>query len=161
VERQPPRVLITGRLAYSLSAFGEHLIGEELEAAVDAAAQQMGRQRGEFAVAAVFPTRPADKGGHSFVVECEPPMDDPAARSFAAALDRSLAEQNADYRDHRPAMRPPSVTAATPGSFAAWMRARGKAGGQNKVPRVIGDQSLFASLLAFMRDQGHVTGRSE
>lgn len=154
IDRHPPRLLITGRLAYSLSAFGEHLIGEELEAGVAAAAGAVGRQSGEFAVAAVFPAHPGELGRHHFVVETDPPMDDASAHAFADALDAELARQNADYRDHRPAMLPPLVTAVAPGSFAAWMWQRGKVGGQNKVPRVINDTDLFASLLAFQRGRG-------
>ena len=58
-------------------------------------------------------------------------------------------------------MRSPRVIAVQPGSFVGWMQARGKAGGQNKVPRVISDQALFAALLAFMGERGHVLARSE
>jgi hypothetical protein len=161
IERRPPRLLITGRLAYTLSAFGEHLIGEELEAAIAAAARSIAHQVPEFAVAPVFPTEPGAKGRHSFMVEISPAADGADAARFAAALDRALAEQNADYRDHRVGMLPPLVTAVAPGSFAAWMAQRGKAGGQNKVPRVIEDQGLFARLLSFMREHGHVVARSE
>jgi hypothetical protein len=161
IERRPPRLLITGRLAYSLSAFGEHLIGEELEAAIATAARAVGRQAGEYTVAAEFPSVPGERGRHSFVVEIEPALDDEGARQFAEALDRALAEQNADYRDHRPGMRSPHVTAVASGSFAEWMRERGKIGGQNKVPRVIADQTLFASLLLFMRDRGCIIARAD
>jgi hypothetical protein len=57
-------------------------------------------------------------------------------------------------------MHPPLLTAVAPGSFAAWMDMRGKVGGQNKVPRVISNPDLLASLLAFMHKHGHITGRS-
>lgn len=46
-------------------------------------------------------------------------------------------------------MRPPVAHAVAPGTFAAWMKARGRLGGQNKVPRVINDPELFAHLRAF------------
>ena len=161
IERRPPRILITGRLAYTLSAFGEHLIAEELEAAMAVAARSIARQASEYTVAAEFPDRLGQLGRHCFIVELEPSVDEDGARRFARALDRALAEQNVDYRDHRKGMREPSVVAVRPGSFAAWMRERGKAGGQNKVPRVIADQTLFSSLQSFMRDHGHITGRSD
>jgi hypothetical protein len=160
IDREPPRLLITGRLAYGLSAFGEHLIGEELEKAVVAAALSIDRQSGEFAVAAEFPARPGEPGRHSFVVEIQPPTDNAGAARFAAALDASLAEQNADYRDHRSAMRAPLVTVVRTGAFTDWMGSRGKAGGQNKVPRVISEESQFKSLLSFMSERGHIVGRS-
>jgi hypothetical protein len=76
---------------------------------------------------------------------------------FAAALDTALAQENADYAAHRQAMRAPEVMAVAPGAFAAWMRHRGKAGGQNKVPRVVHDAALIESLRKFMREHGYVS----
>jgi hypothetical protein len=159
VDRSPPRLLITGRLSYSLSAFGEHLIGEELEAGIATAAHRIGCESREYSVAAEFPTQPGELGRHHFVVELDPPANDASVAQFAAALDAALAEQNADYRAHREGMRSPRITAVTPGSFTAWMQERGKAGGQNKVPRVIADKALFGSLLSFMREHHCIAGR--
>ena len=156
IERRPPRILITGRLAYTLSAFGEHLIAEELEAAIAAAARSIHRQAVEYAVAPEYPSELGEAGRHSFVVELEPPADDDAAARFGQALDRALAERNDDYRAHRAGMRAPAITAVRSGSFAAWMAQRGKAGGQNKVPRVINDPALFAALRSFMREQSRI-----
>ncbi|MBV8869933.1 MAG: GH3 auxin-responsive promoter family protein [Acetobacteraceae bacterium] len=153
VSLHPPRVLITGRLAYTLSAFGEHLIAEELETAIQRAAHHIERHATEYTVAAAFPTRPEELGGHSFVVEFTASVDEAALARFAEALDRALAAENADYRDHRAGMRAPEVTAASPGSFVLWMRQRGAEGGQHKVPRVITDPALFDSLRDFLR--GH------
>ncbi len=160
VSRRPPRVLITGRLSYTLSAFGEHLIAEELEAAIQQAARQVARQATEYTVAALYPTRPQERGGHGFVVEFTSPLDQADTAEFAEALDRALADENADYRDHRPGMRAPEVTAVSAGSFAAWMRQRGMEGGQHKVPRVIADQALFACLLDFLREHGRILART-
>jgi GH3 auxin-responsive promoter len=157
VERRPPRMLITGRLSYTLSAFGEHLIGEEIEAAIAAAARSIARQAPEYTVAAEFSHSLEGRGRHSFIVELEPPADEDDVRRFALALDAALAEQNDDYRAHRTGMRAPGVMAVRPGSFAAWMRQRGRIGGQNKVPRVIADDAMFAALQSFMREQGCVT----
>lgn len=157
VQRTPPRLLVTGRLSYSLSAFGEHLIGEELEASVQSAAQQVGEQAVEFSVAPVFPSDADARGGHSFVVEFTTALDPATVARFATALDAALTAENADYAAHRQAMRAPVVMAVTQGGFAAWMRQRGKAGGQNKVPRVIHDAALFGSLQAFMREHGYVS----
>ena len=158
VDRNPPRVLITGRLSYTLSAFGEHLIGEELESAVQQAAAQAGVAAVEFSVAAMFPSRPGELGGHRWVVEFASPADTATVQRFAAALDAALAVENADYRAHRTAMRAPQVIAVMPGSFAAWMRERGRAGGQNKVPRVISEPGLFGKLESFVGERGVATG---
>jgi hypothetical protein len=48
-------------------------------------------------------------------------------------------------------MHAPKVHAAAPGTFAGWMKSRGRLGGQNKVPRIINDQQLFADLTHFAK----------
>lgn len=157
VSLDPPRIVITGRTSYTLSAFGEHLIGEEIEDAVGDAARAIGRDVTNFTVGALVPGAEADDaaGGHLYVVEfeAEPPGEVDLA-VFAARLDARLAALNEDYAVHRAGdfgMAPPRVTAVPPGTFAAWMQSRGKLGGQNKVPRVITDDALFRALLSFLR----------
>ena len=152
-ERNPPRLLITGRTAFTLSAFGEHLSAHELDAATADAARALGATVTDYAAAALFPTAQEAKhcarGGHIFVVELSRQAD---AAQFGAALDRALARRNADYADHRRGdfgMAPPRIVLVPPGAFAEWMRRRGKLGGQNKVPRVITDPALLADLLQF------------
>ena len=66
VSRDPPRLLVTGRLSYTLSAFGEHLTGEEIEAAVTEAAAAIGAELRDFAVGALFPQAPGELGGHLY-----------------------------------------------------------------------------------------------
>ncbi|HQT78740.1 MAG: auxin-regulated protein [Rhodospirillales bacterium 20-64-7] len=154
VDLQPPRVLITGRLSYSLSAFGEHLIGEEIEAAIQQAARWVGARVMESTVAPVYPAEPQAPGGHHFVIEPSVVAGATDWAGFASVLDRALAVENADYAAHRVGMRAPTLTVVAPGTFAAWMRHRGKAGGQNKVPRVINDEALFADLRAFVTEPG-------
>ncbi|HJS88245.1 MAG TPA: GH3 auxin-responsive promoter family protein [Acetobacteraceae bacterium] len=160
VSLRPPRVLITGRLSYTLSAFGEHLIAEELEAAIQKAARHIARHVTEYTVAPVFAAQPHEQGGHSFVVEFTTPVDDATLARFGKALDQALADENADYRDHRTGMRAPEVAAVSPGGFALWMRQRGLEGGQHKVPRVIADPALFAALRDFLRAQGLIQARA-
>ncbi|HXP29769.1 MAG TPA: GH3 auxin-responsive promoter family protein [Stellaceae bacterium] len=158
VELRPPRLLITGRLSYFLSAFGEHLIAEEIETAVAAAAAEIGSQVADFTVTPIFPSAERQRGGHLYVVEFSAPVASATLARFARALDESLSAQNQDYRDHRSGgfgMDAPRVVAAKPGSFAQWMKSRGQIGGQHKVPRVIQDRELFRSLEEFlMRTRG-------
>lgn len=71
-------------------------------------------------------------------------------------MDRLLCETNDDYQAHRAegyGMAPPEVVVVSPGSFAGWMQSHGKLGGQNKVRRVINDETLFAGLRAFARSR--------
>ena len=157
VERDPPRVLVTGRTSYMLSAFGEHVIGAEVERAVAEAARAIGATVSDFAAGSLFPEETGARGGHLYVVE--PGAEggnggfntDRQAR-FAQALDAALCRLNDDYAAHRAGgygMDAARVRFLAPGAFAAWMKSRGKLGGQNKVPRVINDRELFAALRRF------------
>jgi GH3 auxin-responsive promoter len=150
--RNPPRLLITGRTAYMLSAFGEHLIAQELDSAVTEAARALGAGVSDYAAGPVFPDCRQSRGGHLFVVELTRAVRDGEAM-FARVLDGALARLNADYAAHRQGgfgMLPPEVRLVAAGTFAAWMRRRGKSGGQNKVPRVINDAALLEDLRHFI-----------
>jgi hypothetical protein len=150
----PPRILVTGRISYSLSAFGEHLIDEEIEEAVTQAATEIGACVVDYAVGAVFPRDDEPLGGHLYVVEFsgKPPEAGPL-ESFAKKLDAVLSGTNEDYAAHRVGdfgLRAPSVHAVFAGTFARWMKGRGQLGGQHKVPRVINDPELFENLCNFV-----------
>jgi len=152
--RDPPRLAVTGRLGWSLSLAGEHLIGEELDEAVAAAAASLGGSVADYAAAALPPDESDARGGHLFIVELSGAG---AAEAFAAALDAALARANDDYAAHRAGgfgLRMPRVVLVAPGTFAAWMDARGRLGGQNKVPRVIADPALLSDLLRFAGANG-------
>jgi hypothetical protein len=152
IERDPPRLLITGRTSYTLSAFGEHLIGEEIEKAVATAAGLIGTGVADYAVGALYPEEGDAAGRHLFVIEFAAPVAADRVSVFAAELDQRLAAENEDYAVHRAGnfgMKPPMVYPVPSGTFAAWMKSRGKLGGQNKVPRVINDAGLFANLQDF------------
>jgi hypothetical protein len=153
VDLNPPRVLMTGRLTYTLSAFGEHLSGEEIEAAVSQAADVAQFALADFAVGAVFPDATDPRGGHAYIVEFADAIPPPAEIDvFAQALDESLCHRNDDYRAHRSTgfgLRSPLVQVVAHGTFAAWMKQRGHLGGQHKVPRIITDQALFQDLRQF------------
>ncbi|HZT79206.1 MAG TPA: GH3 auxin-responsive promoter family protein, partial [Gemmataceae bacterium] len=147
--RDPPLLRFTGRTKQFLSAFGEHLIGEEVERAIAAAARATGAEAVEFHVGPVFPERPGTPGRHRYLVEfARPPAD--LAR-FAAELDAELCRLNEDYAAHRQGnltMLPPEVRPVPRGGFAAWMKARGKLGGQHKVPRLDSSGRLTGELSA-------------
>jgi hypothetical protein len=148
--RNPPLLTFTGRTRQTLSAFGEHLIGEELEAAIARAAAVAGATVREWHVGPVFEGVP---GYHQYVVEF---LDQPADLvRFRDRLDAALAERNADYQAHRArgvGLPPPAVVLACPGAFEGWMRRRGKLGGQNKVPRVDNTGALTLDLFQFLRE---------
>ena len=153
VDSDPPRVLITGRTSYVLSAFGEHLIDEEIEKAVADACDQIDARLSEYSAAARFPDEPGERGRHLYVVEFVDPQ--PSAESlqtFTETLDHRLSELNADYQALRTgdySLHPPIVRSVPPGTFIDWMKSRGQLGGQHKVPRIIADQDLANNLWAF------------
>lgn len=151
LDRAPPRLLITGRTGYMLSAFGEHLAGEEIEAALLGALRAEGMVLAEYTVGPVFG---AVRGHHRWLVETEG-AEDPAALAprLAGRIDAALMAANDDYAAHRRGAQldPPEVVLLPRGAFAAWMRAQGKLGGQHKVPRVLADPARFAAAEAALR----------
>jgi hypothetical protein len=154
VTLSPPRIRITGRTGLMLSAFGEHLIGAEIEAAVSGAATSIGLNVVDYTVGAAVGERKGEQGEHLFIVEfAEGPPSTSLQDRFLAELDRRLAEANADYRAHRiktHGLRPPCLIAVAPGTFYGWMRRHDQLGGQHKVPRVINDEALFTDLRRFV-----------
>jgi hypothetical protein len=150
----PPLLTFTGRTKYTLSAFGEHLISEEVEAAIAKAAERTGAAVREWHVGPVFQ---GALGHHQYVMEfinAPPDLD-----AFRLALDADLCARNADYQAHRAegvGLPLPAVVVARPGGFESWMRARGKFGGQHKVPRMDSAGTLTAHLVEHVRSSGAV-----
>jgi len=140
VDLETPRILVAGRVSHTLSTFGEHITGEQLEIAVATAARTVGVHVNDFAVASILGTTSA-VGHHRYVIEA---TGDPGV-DLAAATDNSLAQQNADYRTKRAddiVISAPEVRTVPNGTFATWMTANGQAGGQRKVPRVTTPEQL-------------------
>jgi hypothetical protein len=148
--RDPPLLRFTGRTRYFLSAFGEHLISEEVERAVAAAATATGAMVADFHVGPVFPESPTSIGRLRFLIEfAEVPKD--VAR-FATELDAVLCRLNEDYAAHREGdltMLAPEVVAVRRGGFADWMRSHGKLGGQHKVPRMDNSGTITEEMRRF------------
>lgn len=153
VDRAPPRLLVTGRTSWTLSAFGEHLAGEEIEAALLHAARHAGIAVAEYVVGPEFT---GSRGRHRWCVEATDAAAEGAAAVLAAALDAALRAENDDYAAHRDGAQldAPEVVFLPPGAFAAWMRSQGKLGGQHKVPRVIADPDRFATMAAALSAPG-------
>jgi hypothetical protein len=152
--RNPPLLRFTGRTRQFLSAFGEHLIGEEVEQAVARAASAIGADVVDFHVGPVFPPSAGTGGHHRYLVEfARPPRD---VTSFAREVDMALCRINEDYQAHRAGdltLRGPEVIPVRRGGFADWMRARGKLGGQHKVPRMDNSGRLTGELTEWFRGE--------
>jgi hypothetical protein len=153
--RTPPLIRFTGRTKYFLSAFGEHLISEEVEKAVTHADTVCGVQVLDFHVGPVFPEDRRKPGHHLYLVEFRGPSPD--VSRFATELDAELCRLNEDYAAHRVGdltMLLPEVRVVGSGGFAAWMDARGKLGGQNKVPRMDNSGDLSAGMTRWFEEHG-------
>jgi hypothetical protein len=151
VSVKPPRLQVTGRTGWSLSVFGEHLIAREVESAVAVAAATTGLMPTDWTMGAVLPMESGALGYHHLIVELPRRPATADLQRFADMLDEELCRQNEDYEAHRAegiGLSPPRVSPVPPGTFARWMAAQGKEGGQHKVPRLIGDASQFADAAA-------------
>lgn len=151
----PPRLRIVGRHRHFVNAFGENLIVEEIERAVEAAQAATGARAGEFTAAPVYP----GEGGPGLELVCEfPGLGGAASGSadarlprFAEVFDQSLRALNVDYNTKRSGdfgMKPAAVTPVPVGSFHAWMASRGKLGGQNKCPRCANHRDFASGVVA-------------
>jgi hypothetical protein len=159
-QRDPPLLRFTGRTCQFLSAFGEHLIGEEVERAASIAAEATGATVADFHVGPVYPRTPQEPGRHRYLIEfvkVPPDLDE-----FARELDAALSRINEDYQAHRDGdltMRPPEVWAVRRGGFAGWMRSRGKLGGQHKLPRMDNTARLTTVLADWLEKHHQLENR--
>jgi len=145
----PPLIHFTGRTRYTLSAFGEHLINEEVEAAISMASTATGALVSDWHVGPVFH---GALGYHQYVIEFLQPPASPDR--FRRLVDEDLSRRNADYLAHRAegvGLPLPAMVVAGPGAFNSWMRSRGKLGGQNKVPRMDATGALTKDLVNFLK----------
>jgi len=146
VSLSPPRIVVTGRIKHFTSAFGEHVIAEEVEGAAQQAMAAHGGVITEFHVAPQV--NPAEGlPYHEWVVAFETQPADLAA--FAGALDMALQSRNPYYKDliQGAVLRAAVVTPVPADRFTEAMRKRGKLGGQNKIPRLANDRAMADLLL--------------
>ena len=149
VSKNPYRILVTGRIKHFISAFGEHVIGKEVESAILAASSDLEVRFSEFTVA---PQITPPEGGlpyHEWLIEFEkPPVD---LISFAEKIDYFMCKQNIYYQDliAGKVLQPLKITALPKGSFRKLMKTRGKLGGQNKPPRLSNDRGMAEQLKAY------------
>ena len=145
VSLHPYRIRVTGRTKHFISAFGEHVIGKEVEAAMRVVADRHRASVTEFTVAPqVNPVQGLPY--HEWLVEFDQPPPDAAV--FAEELDRAMVAENTYYADliEGRVLRPLVLTSLPSGSFREYMRSLGKLGGQNKVPRLANDRKIADAL---------------
>ncbi len=155
VDTNPHRILIKGRTSYMLSGFGEHLTSELVQTCLIKSADDLGLATGEFTVGTEFARDREALGRHVYVVEFDGAMPGrERLAAFSERLDDLLARANEDYQERRivpQGVQAPVVHAVPRGTFASWLRSRGKYGGQHKVPRVVTDLGVIDELLTLAR----------
>ena len=145
VSLEPYRLVVTGRIKHFISAFGEHVIGKEVETAMQQACQESDIQVKEFTVA---PKIDPEEGlpYHEWFIEFENPPQD--TENLAQKLDQSMQKQNVYYEDllKGSVLRTLVITTVADGGFQQYMKSIGKLGGQNKVPRLSNDRKIVDKL---------------
>ncbi|WMI68942.1 GH3 auxin-responsive promoter family protein [Mangrovimonas sp. YM274] len=142
---KPYRVIVSGRIKHFISAFGEHVIGKEVEQALKEGMEGSSIEISEFTVA---PQINPESGlpYHEWFIEFETVPEDLA--SLEAKIDQSLQQQNTYYFDliEGKVLRPLKITAIKKNGFTEYMKSIGKLGGQNKIPRLSNDRKIADAL---------------
>ncbi len=149
VSTNPYRLIVSGRIKHFISAFGEHVIGEEVEYALLKAANEQGVKITEFTVA---PNIAKDSGPsfHEWFIEFETEPAD--FKQFCLAVDDNMRSKNVYYDDLITGniLDRLKIRKICKNGFIDYMKSMGKLGGQNKVPRLSNDRKLADALMAFV-----------
>jgi len=149
VSLSPYRIIVTGRIKHFISAFGEHVIGEEVEAALLKTTAQLGGVVTEFTVAPMI-QQGQGKSYHEWFIEFEKMPENLA--NFAELLDQQLREKNVYYDDliSGNILQKLIISPVQKSGFIDYMKSIGRLGGQNKVPRLSNDRLIATDLQAFL-----------
>ena len=145
VNLKPYRIIVSGRIKHFISAFGEHVIGKEVEQAMEETLQVYDARVTEFTVAPQV-TPDAGLPHHEWWVAFDSAPEDLA--TFAKTLDLSMRKQNTYYDDliTGGVLRPLVIKPLPTGAFEQYMKKIGKLGGQNKTPRLTNDRKIADAL---------------
>ncbi|MCW8980662.1 MAG: GH3 auxin-responsive promoter family protein, partial [Altibacter sp.] len=144
---KPYRVIVSGRIKHFISAFGEHVIGKEVEEAMNVAMDQFGFSISEFTVAPQTTPETGELPYHEWLIEFEEPPKE--LQKVAAVIDASMQVQNSYYEDliKGGVLQPLKITVLSKDSFTRYMKSLGKLGGQNKTPRLSNDRKIADELV--------------
>ena len=145
----PYRIVVTGRIKHFISAFGEHVIGEEVEYAINRAAKDFNTHIIEFTIA---PAIQVSEGlpYHEWFIEFETPPAD--MEGFGAAVNNYLREKNIYYNDLITGhiLQTLKIRTMKKNAFIEYMKSIGRLGGQNKVPRLGNDRKIADALVEWI-----------
>ena len=147
----PYRFQISGRTKHYINTFGEEVIVDNAEQALNAACQTTGASIKDYTAGPIY-FRDGEAGAHEWIIEfAHQPFD---FERFCEVLDSTLREINSDYDAKRfkdMALSFPVVHNAPADTFYKWMKSKGKLGGQNKVPRLANNREYLDSILEMMK----------
>ncbi len=141
---------ISGRTKQYINAFGEEVMVGDTDKAVAEVCQKTGARVAEYTAAPIYFANEKGRGGHEWVIEFEKDPSD--LRQFNLLLDETLQRINSDYEAKRfrnLALECLRLHSVPRGTFHRWMKARGKLGGQNKVPRLANHRQYVEELLRY------------
>ncbi|MBZ0327498.1 MAG: GH3 auxin-responsive promoter family protein [Altibacter sp.] len=143
----PYRIIVSGRIKHFISAFGEHVIGKEVEQAMQEAMAMHKFSISEFTVAPQMHPKEGTLPYHEWLIEFEQEPED--LRQVAAVLDAAMQQQNTYYFDliKGKVLQPLQITSLQKESFNKYMKMEGKLGGQNKTPRLSNDRKIADALI--------------
>jgi hypothetical protein len=146
VSKNPYKIVVTGRIKHYISAFGEHVIGEEVEQALMSVANEEGVDIAEFTVAPQVNPPQGELPYHEWYIEFGKKPSD--LKSFAIKVDKALQKKNIYYFDliEGNILQPLVIRSLEKDAFINYMRSQGKLGGQNKVPRLSNDRKIAEEL---------------
>lgn len=151
VTLNPFRIKVVGRIKHFINAFGEEIIVDNAEKAMEIACREANAVVGEYTAAPVFMSTKTS-GRHQWLIEFEKSPD--SVERFAIALDTALKALNADYeakRSYNMVLTEPEITPVPKGTFYKWLKMNNKLGGQHKVPRLFNDRLYVDQLLELIR----------
>ncbi|WP_231424881.1 MULTISPECIES: GH3 auxin-responsive promoter family protein [Pedobacter] len=150
VSKNPYKIIVTGRIKHFISAFGEHVIGEEVEHALLMVANEENVKITEFTVAPQVNPHVGELPYHEWFVEFSSAPKDMAA--FSKKVDQALQKKNIYYFDliDGNILQPLIIRTLQKDAFVNYMKGEGKLGGQNKVPRLSNDRKLADGLGRFI-----------
>jgi acyl-CoA synthetase (AMP-forming)/AMP-acid ligase II len=149
VSLNPYKILVSGRVKHYISAFGEHVIGKEVEEAILTVANKQKVSITEFTVAPQVSPQDGSTPYHEWFVEFDHAPSD--IKTFAAEVDKEMCIQNIYYDDliKGKILQPLIIRSLKKDSFRDYMKSQGKLGGQNKVPRLSNDRKIADQLVPF------------
>ena len=145
---KPYRLIVSGRIKHFISAFGEHVIGKEVEQAINEAMNKFQFSISEFTVAPQTNPVKDELPYHEWLIEFQsPPKNLTEIEGF---MDKSMQDQNTYYKDliEGKVLQPLKISNLEEGSFNKYMKSQGKLGGQNKVPRLSDNRKIADQLLS-------------